>query len=426
MRKFNVSDGISLNYIEDKKFKTTTLFAAIHTPLTKESATKNALLPLVLKRGSKNYPTFDLIEKKLARLFGANLNCNVIKRGEDQILYFELSVISDKYAPEKCEILKEASNLMLELIFNPYTENGAFSGEYVKAEKNNLSDMISAAVNDKQSYALWRLYEEMCAGESYGIHELGIKADIEKIDEKSLYEHYKKLISESVIDIFVCGEADIEGFKSALEEQLFAIGRKGEYSYPKTTVHEKRGQVKKVYEEFEANQAKLSLGFSVGVDPDSDDYYSLIVANSIFGSGTHSKLFNNVREKLSLAYYAFSRLTKRKGIMLVGMGIEEKNYEAAYNETLLQLDLLKKGEVSDEEFESAIAFLSNNARSANDSQMSMIMFYLDNKIDGIEITIDEYLKKLGEVTKKSAVEAFKNVELDTIYFLKGKEAKENA
>ncbi len=423
---FNVSDGISLNYIEDKKFKTTTLFVSIHTPLKRETATLNALLPLVLKRGSKCVPTFDMLERKMAELFGANLNCNVIKRGENQILYFELSVIGDAFSPDRCQILNEASKLLLDIIFNPYTEDGGFSKEYTKSEKSNLYDMISATVNDKQNYALWRLYETMCAGEAFGIHELGVLTDIEKIDEKMLYEHYKKVITESVIDIFVCGNADIYSFKAELEEQLKGIERKGKFSYPKTSMHKKRKEVLKTVEEFEANQAKLSLGFTTEISPDDEAYYSLLVANSIFGSGVHSKLFNNVREKLSLAYYAFSRLTRRKGIMLVGMGIQETNYQKAFDETLLQLDLLKKGEISDDEFGGAVMYLINNARSAADSQMGMIMFYLDNKIDGVCISIEDYCRKIESVTKESVIEAISKTELDSIYFLKGKTSGEES
>ncbi len=419
MKQFDISGGISLNYIEDKKFKTTTLLVAIHTPLCRNSASKNALLPLVLKRGSKNYKTFDEMERKLSSLCGAELLCNVIKRGEDQVLCFEMSVISDKYSIDEKDILKQSSNLLLDVIFNPLIKDGGFLKEYVESEKTNLCDMIDAGINDKQNYALWRLYENMCAGENFGIHELGVKEDILNIDEKDLYEHYKTVVETAPIDIFVCGEADISDFELSLKDALKEVVRNPK-KYPKTVPHEKRDEVLNACDEFDANQAKLSLGFSTGIGFKSDMYYSLIVANSIFGSGVHSKLFNNVREKLSLAYYAFSRLERRKQIMLVGMGIEEKNYQKALDETLLQKELLQKGEVSDEEFNSAIMFLTNNARSVKDSQLSLIMFYLDNKIDGVCITPDDYCEKIKSVTKESAIEAFKNVCLDTIYLLKGK------
>lgn len=419
MKQFNIADGISLNYIEDSKFKTTTLLVAIHSKLCRENATKNALLPLVLKRGSEKYKTFDEMEKKLCELCGAAMGCNVIKRGEDQIMCFEMSVISDKYALGGKKLLNESFEVLNDVIFNPLVSDGAFLNEYVESEKNNLSDMIDAMVNDKQNYALWRLFETMCEKEPFGIHELGIKEDIKNIDAKNLYEHYKNIIKTAPIDIFVCGNADVEELAKALAENFKDVMRDTK-NYPQTLVHMPRNEVLKTNEEFEANQAKLSLGFSYDTDFASDDYYSLAVAVSIFGSGVHSKLFNNVREKLSLAYYAFARLEKRKQIMLVGMGIEEKNYQKALDETLLQMQLLKDGEISDDEFNGAVMFLTNNARSVRDSQMSMIMYYLDNLADGVTNTIEDYCAKIESVTKESVQKVFESMKLDSIYFLKGR------
>jgi predicted Zn-dependent peptidase len=182
--------------------------------------------------------------------------------------------------------------------------------------------------------------------------------------------------------------------------------------------------VKRVTERFNLNQAKLSLGFSRG-PLSEDEYFSFIVANSIFGSGVHSKLFNNVREKLSLAYYAFSRTERVKNAVIVGMGIEEENFKKAYDETLYQLNALKRGEISDDEFNGAVMFLKNNARAVLDSQGAMIMYNLSNCALGLDISIDEYTRKIDEVTKESCAESFKDLALDTVYFLCGKE-NENA
>lgn len=420
MENYKISDGVSLSYIEDKKFKTTTLFIAISTPLTSEDATKNALIPLVLKRGSASYKTFDEIERKLARLYGAAIDFNVIKRGENQILCFEVSAISDEFTPNNESVLNEAAMLLFDVVFNPLVSDEGFLEKYVESEKRNLEEMIEAKVNDKQSYALWRLYEEMCKGEAFGIHELGRKEDISKVDCKNLYRQYKKIVSTCPIDIFVCGRADMKSFEEQIKKSFENI-ENSKREYPKTEIHKQRDVVLNTSEEFEANQAKLSVGFTTGVRKDTDKYYSLIVANSVFGSGTHSKLFNNVREKLSLAYYAFSRLDSRKGTMMVAMGIEEKNYDSAFNETLSQLNNVKEGNISDEEYNSAIAFLVNNAKSVYDSQRAMIMFYLDRKIDDDDMTIEEYCEKIKAVKKDSLADAFSEVKLDTVYFLKGKE-----
>lgn len=424
MEKIKIADGVYLSRIEDKKFKTSTCLVAIHTKLTKENATKNALLPLVLKRGTQKNHTFDEIEKALASLFGAEMSANVIKRGEDQLLIFDISFISDAFAPQKKGILKEAASLLFETVFDPYTENGAFKKEYVEAEKTNLKDMIKAQANDKQTYAITRLYEEMFSEEDFSVSELGNLDDVDSIDEKSLYEHYLKLISCARVDIFIAGGADFDPLIESAKEALLKVKRENVLSYPEHAPHKKREEVKRVTERLNVNQAKLSLGFSRG-PLSEDEYYSFIVANSIFGSGVHSKLFNNVREKLSLAYYAFSRTERVKNAVIVGMGIEEENFKKAYDETLYQLEALKRGEISDDEFNGAVMFLKNNARAVLDSQGAMIMYNLSNCALGLDVSVDEYIKKIDEVTKKSCAESFKDLTLDTVYFLCGKE-NENA
>ncbi len=417
MKSINIKNNINLHYIEDSKFKTTTLGIYIHRPLCKDEASKNSLLPMVLRRGSEKYPTLSDIEKKLGDLCGAVLNTYIIKRGENQIMCLDISTISDKYNVGDENILVSCADLLLDMLLCPKCENEALCDEYVEGEKINLSDMIDALVNDKQSYAQWRLYEEMCRGEGYGIHEYGSKADVEKITSKSLYEHYKNILSNSRIDIFVCGEADIEALCDKVQSAFEGVNTSA-CEYPATQKKYTVEEVKNAGDEFDTNQAKLSLGFRVNKDI---DYPSMLVANSIWGSGPHSKLFNNVREKLSLAYYAFSRYERYKNTVLVAMGIETKNYQKALDETLLQLENVKTGEFSEAELVSAKAFLINQLQSQKDSQYAMIDFYMGSLIRGQSYTIDELCGKIADADDARVKEAANAITLDTIYFLKGRE-----
>ena len=417
VRNIKIKDGVNLHYIEDTKFKTTTLGVYIHTPLSRENASLNALLPMVLRRGSESYQSFEQIEKRLADLCGAVLNTGVVKRGEDQILCFDISTISDKYYIEDENILFSCADLLFDIILKPKTENEAFCDEYVSGEKENLCDMIDALVNDKQSYALWRLYEIMCSKERYGIHEYGTKQSVISITPKSLFEHDNKLISESKIDIFVCGKTNIDAFEKKVCA-IFKTIKTSDATYPSTQKISTVGEVKKVVEEFDTNQAKLSLGFRVTRDV---DYVHMLVANSIWGSGPHSKLFNNVREKYSLAYYAFSRFDKHKNTILVGMGIETKNYQKAFDETMLQLKNVCEGDFAENELVSAKAFLINLFRSQRDSQYAMISFHLGMLIGGVEYDIDELCERINDVTAEQIASVAKAIVLDTEYFLKGRE-----
>lgn len=418
MKNIEIKDGVTLHYIEDNKFKTTTFGVYIHRPLCALHASENALLPMVLRRGSKNYPTFSDIEKRLGDLCGAQFDAGVAKYGEDQVMSFVISTVSDKYFAGAENLLDSCADLLFDIILNPKTENGVFCSEYTESEKRNLCEMIDALVNDKQSYALWRLYEVMCAGEAYGVHEYGTKEAAEKISAAGLYEHYKKVISESKIDIFVCGNADIDAFAEYVKEKLDSI-KTSCADYPATEVVREAGSITRVTDEFDTSQAKLSLGFRI--TRDDIPYAHMLLANSIWGSGPHSKLFNNVREKLSLAYYAFSRFEKYKQCILVGMGIETKLYEKAFEETMRQLENVQRGSFGDDELMSAKAFLVNLFQSRKDSQYAMIDFYLSMLIGKDSYDIDGLCSEIENVSAQQAADAAKAIVLDTVYFLKGRE-----
>ena len=413
MKSITIKDGVMLHYIEDTKFKTTTLGVYVHRPLCAQDASKNALLPMVLRRGSERYPTFTDIERRLCDLCGAVLDTGVTKKGEDEILCFNISTISDQYYTGEDNILVSCADLLFDLLLHPKTEHGVFTEAYVGSEKENLCDMIDALVNDKQSYALWRLYEVMCAGEAYGVHEYGTREAAEQITAAELWSYYQTLLQTSRIDIFVCGSADIDAFAQKAQQAFAQIETSGA-AYPATEQVRRVGEVKEVVDTFDTNQAKLSLGFRVTQET---PYADLLVANSIWGSGPHSKLFNNVREKLSLAYYAFSRLERYKGTILVGMGIEPQNKQKAFDETLLQLKTIQEGDISESEFTAAKAFLINLLQSQKDSQYAMIDFSLGALIRGGDGDIDALCERVNAVTMDDAVAAARAVALDTVYFL---------
>lgn len=417
MQTVRITDNVSLHYIEASKFKTTTLGIYLHRPLSSEEASKNSLLPMVLRRGSEKYPTLSDIERRLADLCGAVLNTYTIKRGEDHVICLDISTISDKYNLSDDNILSSCADLLLDMLLCPKCENGVFCAEYVRGEKKNLSDMLDALVNDKQSYAQWRVYEIMCKGERYGTHEYGTKADIERITPESLYSHYKTILSNSKIDIFVCGEADTAAFAKKLATAFDAVSS-SKCDYPASQKIYTVGDIKTVTDEFDTSQAKLSLGFRIDKEV---PYPEMLVANSVWGSGPHSKLFNNVREKLSLAYYAFSRYDKYKNTVMAAMGIETKNYQKALDETLLQLENVKNGNFEASELAAAKAFLINQLQSQKDSQYAMIDFNIGSLISGSNRTADELCRQIDAVDAAAVQRAASALVPDTIYFLKGRE-----
>ncbi len=416
MKTMQIAEGVYLHHIPDNKFKSATVSMFFHRPLCAQEASLNAILPSVLKRGTRTNTDFDEIERKLMDLCGASVSGAVVKRGDLQLLLFECDSLANRYAPNGEDLVGGAVDLLLEIVFDPYLTDGAFSAEYVLQEKKNLTEAIEAMVNDKMQYALWRCTEEMFKGEAYGVHELGSIESVQAITPQSLYAHYKNVLATSRVDIFVCGSASLEDVAKKVEP-YFAGRTASQLVHVETQPKSAGAQVKKVTESFDASQAKLTLGLMTGFDAKAHNFEHMMMANSILGSGVHSKLFNNVREKLSLAYYAFSRVDRAKQFMMIGMGIEEKNYDAAYNETMAQLEALKRGEISDYEFDSAKAFLINNTISSTDSQNAMTAFYLSGLLNGEEVTIEERVARIEATTREDVVAAAQEIRLEMIYFL---------
>lgn len=414
--------NVNLIYVPIKKLKTTTIGVYIHRELNNEDVSKNAILPHVLKQGSKLCENAEKMYKYLENLYGATLSAGVTNYGDDQILRFEAQTICDKYAADGEKLTKGLMQLLMSVIFEPYTENGAFLKSVIDTEKKNAKDRIESAINDKRFYASQRCIEEMCKGEAFSLSKNGTIEGIDKITPQNLYEYYKEMIVSSVIDIFVVGDADEDELKSMISNATADVLFK-DSCIVKTELHSRNSEIKRIIDRMDVNQGKLSIGFTTGVSADSEDFFALMVMNSIFGAGAHSKLFNNVREKLSLAYYASSTLVKAKGLMVVNAGIEFENFDKAYNETLVQLDAVKNGEISELEYDSSINSLLNSYESWKDDPKALHGFMAAEKVYGTNYSIDYVKDKIKAVTKKDVIRVAKNVKLDTVYFLAGGEDK---
>lgn len=414
-----VNKNTSLHYIEMKKLKTTVVGVYIRRRLSEEEAAYNAVLPYVLKSGCKKYPTIMAINERLEELYGAKLNGGVLKNGDNQVIFFDAETISDRYAPNREPLVSDLISLLMSVLFEPAVRCGAFNSETVKREKKTVKDKIDALINDKRTYAITRCTEEMCKDSAFAISKYGTAEQLDSVGAKDLYAHYKKIITSSQIDIFVAGEADCE----KLTEEIKKYTEKLEFT---EAVYEKQAAVsfdadtKNVTDKFEVTQGKLVIGYTTGINALSAEYPAMLLADSIYGAGTFSKLFNNVREKLSLAYYAASRLNKYNGIVLVDAGIEFENFKKAYDEICIQLKALKDGEISDDEFNFSKIAAINALDSYYDDQRYMQLYVLDCIYLGIEADIEKFKEKINAVTKEEIKAAAEKIKENTVYFLTGK------
>lgn len=419
MTRTRLADGVYLTYLPARKFKTSLLSAQFVTPLRKETASAYALLPAVLRRGTVSYPDMGAMAAYLDRLYGARIDYTIRKKGENQCVGFVASMIDDSFTPNGEKLLEPVAALLGELICEPVTKHGRFVPSYFESEKTNLIDAIRSLINDKRDYADSRLLREMCAGEPYGISRLGDEESVEKLQPKKLYTLYKELIATARLELFYSGSASQKRVEQALLAAFSTLPRDVIQEIALPQEHIARTEILRVEDEMDVTQGKLGMGFSCG----SDDTMALLMGNTLFGGSSNSKLFMNVREKLSLCYYASSLYHRQKGLITVSSGIEFENFQKAYDEIMAQLEAVWKGDLEDWELEGARSTLLNAYSSMGDSQGKLENFYLGQVATGQSETPEELAKQVLEVTPERIFRAMETVKLDTVYFLKGKEAE---
>ncbi len=417
-QKYEISQYINLYVIKDSKYKTVYASTHLYRPLKREEVTYNSLLAKVLKSATATYHSMKEISVYAENLYGCIYDVNVSKRANIQSIVSSVNVVSDRYTNENCQ--EDAFEFMLDFLFNPYTCDNSFCKEYVSNQKKNLIDDIDGLINDKRSYANVRCIEEMCKNEPNAIVEIGYRDDLEDIDETNLYGHYSKIIYSSPVDVFVVGDVDCDSvvsyFKGYFSKYNFDIK-------PLNVVCSSKdcSEVKYVEDKLDVNQGKLAMGLRTGITADDPDYYSLLVGNSILGSGAHSKLFNNVREKMSLCYYAYSRLDKYNGLMLIGSGIEFENYQKTKDAVIDEINNVKNGNFTDEELAIAKEYIISTYRSYEDSPGYLADYYLACSFFDKLPSLAQACELVNAVSREGVLNAFSNVELDTVYFLNGKE-----
>ncbi len=418
-KQLELKKGIKLHTIKSDKFKTDLISVFLTVKLNREEVTKNALIPSVLRRGSKNMQTQEKINKELEELYGASFDCGLDKAGDNQVLKFYMETINDNYLPETNEnILKLSLEKLLELVFDPYLENDCFSKEYVEQEKNNLRNIIESKIDNKARYALDRCIEEMYKNEPFGLYKFGYVEDLDKISENDLYKAYQEVIKNSKIDIFITGNIDENIIEELKKNDNI---RKLQDREPKYEAHKiERREPKKentITESMDVMQGKLVIGLNINIDNEKDKYIVLMYNNILGGSAT-SKMFQNIREKEHLAYVANSMYFRHKNAIFINCGIEIENYDKTLNLTKQQLDDMKKGNFTEEDINNSKKGIIATIKGIEDEQDTMITYCFGQELSQTEVTLEEYKDIIEGISKEQIVNIANRVDINTVYFLK--------
>lgn len=410
-----LKEGITLHNINTEKFKTNLCAVFLTFSLEYENATKDTLIALMLKRGSKNLKTREEITSKLAELYGAELDSGIEKSGDNHVLKFYLESLNEEYLPKKEDLLKQSINVLLDIVFNPNINNDEFNDEYLNQEKNNLEQIINSKIDNKAMYALNRTIEEMYKGKPYGVYKYGYVEQLKDITAKNLYEYYKKLIDTCKIDIFISGKnINIEDIK---ENPIIKELKERKNNYIKQGLGSNENNEKVVEEKMDIAQGKLVIGIDLKLKEESLRY-AVQVYNTILGGSASSKLFKNVREKASLAYTVSSNYMKLKSNIFIRAGIEIENYDKTLEIIKEQLKDMEESNFSEEDIIQAKRTILSSINNIEEEQDIELSYYYGQELSEKMMTIEEYKNNIEKVTREEINNVAKSLSINTIYFLR--------
>ncbi|MDC3414077.1 insulinase family protein [Aquibacillus sp. 3ASR75-11] len=410
-------NGYNIHFLTSEKYKTINIVVKLKAPLTRETITMRALLPYILQQGTKNHPNARALRIALDDLFGATLSIDGSKKGEEHILSLRLEFANETYLTTKEDIFDRAVTLLSEIIFEPKSKDGMFDETIVKREKQTLKAKIDSIIDDKMAYANMRLIDEMCKDEPYRLHVHGYLEDLDTITPDSLFEYYQQLLKEDQMDVYVLGDFDASYVKGLVNKHFKEREESIDHNDRNAKdVHKKR-EVQNIVEKQSIQQAKLHLGYRTNITYGDDDYYALQVFNGIFGGFPSSKLFINVREKNSLAYYAASRIESHKGLLLVFSGIAPTDFDKANDIIQEQMEQMRQGNFTEEQVKETKNLVVNQLLETMDNPQGLIEILYHQVLAKSKITPEQVMERIKNVTKADLMNVATKIELDTVYFL---------
>lgn len=411
-----IDNNADYTEIVDERFKTNNIFITFITPLDENKSAGYYLASDVIRSTNINYPTITLLKRKLYSLYNASIGVNVYKKGDFQVISIIANSIADKYTINKEEISSEIIDILLDCVFSPNIENGVFPKNEVNLKKQELIDEIDAVINDKRSYALTKAAEVVYKGEKAAFAAEGTKKSAENLDEKTTYERYEELLKSAYIKVIFSGNYISDCGKEKIINKIKSMERNSS-GKPETEKSLIKETVSRVTERLDVTQSKTVMAFKYK----NEDKFAVKLMGSIYGGTPFSKLFNNVREKLSLCYYCAVNVNSLKNTLIVDSGVEHENIEPSEKEILNQLEEIKCGHVTDDEISDTKRYVLNGLKTVYDSPSSLADWYIGESFNENVSSPMEFAENIKNIDKDRIVNAAQDLVLDTVYILTGKE-----
>ncbi|MBP1538223.1 MAG: insulinase family protein [Ruminococcus sp.] len=415
-KKSEIGEGIYLTEITDEKYKSNYITVTFAVPVDEKTAPLNSLVTDILASSNRKCPSMPQMTRNLAYLYGAVLSARSRRVGDIQENGLSIEYIGDEFTMNKEVISVKAVQTMLDCLFDPQLENGAFSEKYVSMRKKELEDTIRAEINDKFGYSMRRAREIIYKGEPACVNVLGTIENARAVTPQQLYDAYRKLIRSGQINITMCGK-DFEAVKPVIIEAMGRLERENVVRVSYQNPSPVKSAPERVSETQDVNQSKMIMAFK----SDHKDIYVAKVFAALYGGTPFSKLFSNVREKMSLCYYCSALYADLKGTMIVSSGIARENIEIAEKAILDQLEAVRNGDFTDEELENAVTYLCTGFKSNNDSIYRMAEYYLAQNTRGTAYTPEQVCDIFRSVTRQQVIDCAKTFTYDTFYVMQSQQ-----
>ena len=381
-----LAPGVHLNCIPADKFNRCRISLHFRFPASREKATDQALLPLVMDRGYAACPDMTQLSRKLARLYGAALSVETSMQGASRVLSVSITGIKDRFALNGEALTAEYAAIAFGVAFEPCFENGCFSREAVEIEKTTLARQLESEINDKRLYCVRQARRKFFGDSPAGIERDGYLADLPAVTCESLTAVYQEMLRTAQLDV-ICLGADEAVVRRMILEKLAGIQR--EPAQLENYLYMPAQPTEHFREEMDLVQAKLCMMFTWNQCAKPEQLNAFRLAMSVFGGSTTSRLFLNVREKQSLCYYCASRFASPTAFMMVDSGVEPANAEKAEQAILKELENLVNGPITEEELENSRRGLLSGMTSVGDSLAGLENWYYNEILRGGVINTPE-------------------------------------
>lgn len=405
----------NIGIIKSTKFKNNAISLVIPVEMG-DNVTGYNVLSDVLKRGTRDFKTSSDIARYLQEMYGAFFDIHLNKIGNKLFIVFYVGFLDNRFTLYNEDLWDKAVYLINEVLYHPLLEKRVFKKDIVEQEMTNHRLYIESVYDDKGHYSMNRVME-LGLMDSYRIPEYGTLEELDKLDEKVLHELWTELLKK---EAFAYATGNITD-KDEIEGKLKSIAILGN---AKDTLNPKKENKRvfnlgnrEIFEKMKINQGKMSLLYNTNTTIFEGDYFALVIFNSIFGGGAHSKLFNEVREKNSLAYSIYSTFDKFAGVMSIGSGVDFKNFGKVRKLIDVELGKMKNGEFSAEEMAMAKTKTISSLKSMEDSMYNTSNYLIALRVFGIDYEVSDVLKGVESVTKERVMEVAEKMEFIAAHYL---------